>query len=605
MRRALARWFSDVPVADPIERRLAPLLIAVLSLTPLAAVQAALIVFTAPSLDGRTIVRLFVNLMIGVGGAAGLVLVRRGRFRAAVVSASMMIMLASAVATTALGVYEHRSQLTVILIPLAFLGLLLERRWLVLGASFAIGTAIVSALVDPGFFPSKTAYPRNPLVLVVSSFSIVVLALAVLFDRFSVTMRGALARALTRECELDDARQSLEARTADLVRVNDEMQREMTERRRLEEELLQAQKMESIGRLAGGVAHDFNNLLTVIMGCAESLLARFRAGDPGHDEGVEILNAAARGADLTQQLLSFARRQTLQTQQFDVNALVLQTERLLRRVIGTHVELETRPAPAPLFVKADPSQIQQVLVNLAANARDAMQHGGRLSIAIDEAMIETGSCVRIDVTDTGDGIDPAFVPHVFDPFFTTKEVGRGTGLGLATCFGIVSQHDGRITVESQLGRGTTVRVLLPRVDPSDVVPLDVTPAVQSLPGGSEVILVVEDEPQLRQLAVRVLRGQGYSVLEASGGEEALRLASEQRPGTLDLVVTDMLMPRMRGSEVASRVRQLHPDVKVLVVSGYTDAADAAPSGRQLELPLLAKPFKPGALARRVREVLDE
>ncbi len=605
MRRALAGWFTDAPITDPIERRLAPLLIAVLTLTPLAGMQAALVLATSPIDDGATLVRVAVNALIGFGGVAGLVLVKRGHFQLAVVVTSYAFMLAFATGSICLGLYEHRSQLAQWAIPLAFLGLLLERRWLIGGVVLALGSTLVAAMLDPGVFPPPPRSTGGRLVLVVGSFVCLVLFLAVLFDRFSVTMRRTLAAALTRERELEDVRRSLEARTTDLIRINDEMQREMAERRRLESELVHAQKMESIGRLAGGVAHDFNNLLTVIVGYAEALKTALPSGAPGHEDAAEILHASTRAADLTRQLLAFARRQTMETQEVDANVLVTQAERLLRRLMGDEVEIDTRVAGEPMFMHVDPGQIQQVLLNLAVNARDAMPDGGRLTIVVDEEASGEQPYVRITVSDTGIGIEAALLPHVFEPFFTTKDVGRGTGLGLPTCFGIVAQHGGRIVLDSEPGRGTIVRVLLPRfVAPVTPLPIEAPPQSDVLPQGVEAILLVEDESRVRALAAQVLRAQGYHVVEAADGDEAVRVASSRDRGELHLLVTDMLMPRMRGSEVATRVRLTHPQIKVLFISGYADLAGLAPRVDETTVPFLAKPFTPAALARRVREVLD-
>ena len=605
MRRALAGWFTDAPILDPIERRLAPLLIAVLSLAPLAAMQAALVLATSPLNEGATLVRVAVNALIVLGGAAGLVLVKRGRFQLAVVVAAYALMAAFAMGNICLGLYEHRSQLAQWAIPLAFLGLLLERRWLIGGVVLALGSTLVAAVLDPGLVPPPPRSPSGRLVLVVGGFFCLVVGLAVLFDRFSITMRRTLAAALARERELDEVRRSLEARTTDLVRINDDMQREMAERRRLESELVHAQKMDSVGRLAGGVAHDFNNLLTVIVGYAEALRGSLPAGSPGHDDASEILHASTRASDLTRQLLAFARRQTMETREVEANELVSQTERLLRRLIGDEVEIEVRLADEPMYMRVDPGQVEQVLVNLAVNARDAMPDGGRLTIVVDEDAAGDPPHVRITVSDTGVGIEPELLPHVFEPFFTTKDVSRGAGLGLPTCFGIIAQHGGRILLDSDPGRGTIVRVLLPRIAAAPAAPAMTTPARgDALPKGQEAILLVEDESRVRALAGQVLRAQGYRVVEAADGDEAVRLAAIRGQDELHLLVTDMLMPRMRGSEVAARVRRAHPNIKVLFISGYADLPGLAPRVDETTVPFLAKPFTPTALARRVREVLD-
>jgi CheY-like chemotaxis protein len=289
----------------------------------------------------------------------------------------------------------------------------------------------------------------------------------------------------------------------------------------------------------------------------------------------------------------------------DANELVTQAERLLRRLIGDEVEIDTHIADVPMYMRVDPSQIQQVLINLAVNARDAMPDGGQLTLVVDEETADQASFVRITVSDTGIGIAPELLPHVFEPFFTTKDVGRGPGLGLPTCFGIVAQHGGRILIDSEQGRGTTVRVLLPRfVAPPSASGSTSARRPDALPRGQEAILLVEDESRVRALAAQVLRAQGYHVVEAADGDEAVRAASSRDPGDLHLLVTDMLMPKMRGSEVATRVRATHPQIKVLFISGYADLPGLAPRLDETTVPFLAKPFTPAALAHRVREVLD-
>ena len=374
--------------------------------------------------------------------------------------------------------------------------------------------------------------------------------------------------------------------------------RDVTERTRLEAELLSAQKLESIGRLAGGVAHDFNNLLTVISGYASLLLERTRGNDELEPDLAEIHRAAERAAQLTRQLLAFGRRQVLQPRALDLNEVLDETGSLLRRLLGEHVELVLRPAPSLGTVRVDPGQIEQVIVNLAVNARDAMPAGGRLTISTRELELEEGPAIELEVADTGIGMDEETQAQIFEPFFTTRSA--GTGLGLASVYGIVSQSGGTITVESRVGEGSSFRVRLPadseRPARAEPAPLRVNAS------GSETILLVEDEDVVRALARRVLERCGYTVLACANGSEAIELA-ERDPRPIDLLLTDVVMPGLRGPEVAARVSATRPEIQVLYMSGYADGAllgDAATD----ESALIEKPFAVDALARRVRDALE-
>lgn len=387
---------------------------------------------------------------------------------------------------------------------------------------------------------------------------------------------------------------------------------DITERRQLEDQLRQSQKMEAVGRLAGGVAHDFNNLLTVISGYGHMILRDLPGEDPLHSCVEEVLKAASRATSLTNQLLAFSRRQVIQPKVLDLNALVANMDRMLRRVIGEHIELETVLSPGLGSVRADAGQLEQVIINLAVNARDAMSEGGKLSIRTGNvevarssrlhADVRPGSYVRLTVADTGKGMDAEIMVHLFEPFYTSKETGKGTGLGLSTVYGIVKQSGGEVVVESKPGRGATFTIYLPRItEPALTAPSPgAEPAVRS---GTETILLVEDELGVRQLVCEMLQRLGYQILQASGGAEALRLF-EQHQGSIDLLITDVIMPQMSGRELAQRLKVLQPSLKVLYISGYTDDMLAHHGVLESNVFLLQKPFAPDELAKKLREVLD-
>jgi two-component system cell cycle sensor histidine kinase/response regulator CckA len=381
--------------------------------------------------------------------------------------------------------------------------------------------------------------------------------------------------------------------------------------RRTEEHLRQAQKMEAIGRLAGGVAHDFNNILAVVLSYSELLLLDLGAADPMRADLEQITRAAQRASELTRQLLAFSRRQVLQPKVLSLNEVISGMAAMLRRLVGEDVEVLFVPAPDIGRVFVDPGQIEQVLLNLVVNARDAMPRGGTLTIetaGVDvlptratELQVEPGSYVVLSVKDTGTGMDRATQAMIFEPFFTTKPKGKGTGLGLSTVFGIVKQSGGQIHVESELGQGTTFRILLPRTDARPDVAEEVRAPAHS--AGCETILVVDDDEQVRQAAVAVLRRNGYSVLEAATPGDAL-LTCEQFEGHVHLLITDVVMPRMSGTQLWRRLGPLRPGMKVLFMSGYADDAivDYGVSGS--DLPFAQKPLLPTQLLAKVRGVLD-
>jgi PAS domain S-box-containing protein len=390
--------------------------------------------------------------------------------------------------------------------------------------------------------------------------------------------------------------------------------RDVSERHRLEDQLRQAQKMEAVGRLSGGVAHDFNNLLNVILGFGELMLKKLPPDDGLRRYGHEILKAAKRGASLTRQLLAFSRQQVLQPKVVDLNAVVSDTEKMLARLIGEDIELVTALELQLGRVEVDPGQIEQVLMNLAVNARDAMPQGGTLvietaNVDLGEAEarqndhgVSPGPYVRIVVSDTGSGMDAATLAHIFEPFFTTKAVDKGTGLGLATVYGIVKQSKGYIWPKTQLGKGTTFTILLPRLAPESRVALPSQDA-EGDPLGQETVLLVEDNEAARELWRETLDMLGYRTVVASNGAEALELAGAH-VGRIDLLLSDVVMPRLGGRELAARLRERRPDVRVIFMSGYTADTMLRQGIADVGGAFLQKPFSGQQLARKVRETLD-
>jgi PAS domain S-box-containing protein len=387
---------------------------------------------------------------------------------------------------------------------------------------------------------------------------------------------------------------------------------DITELRKTEDQLLKAQKMEAVGRLAGGIAHDFNNVLTAIFGYVEMVVEDLPSGSQARADLDEVLKAAGRAASLTRQLLAFSRQQVLQPTVLQINDVVQDLEKMLRRVIGEDLELRVTLAPDAGKVRADVGQLEQVVLNLAVNARDAMPTGGKLTIetvnaGLTEAYADAhqpvvpGAYVMLAVSDTGVGMSPEVRARVFEPFFTTKEQGKGTGLGLSTVYGIVKQSGGYVWVYSEPGRGATFKIYLPRVDaPIDVAP---RPKEGGTLAGTETVLVAEDDDLLRPLAKNVLEKFGYTVLAAANADAALASARGHQ-GPIHLLVSDVVMPGASGRELARRLAATHPETKVLFVSGYTDDAIVHHGMLEPGLNYLQKPFTPATLGRKVREVLD-
>ncbi len=383
--------------------------------------------------------------------------------------------------------------------------------------------------------------------------------------------------------------------------------------RHTEDQLRQAQRMEAIGRLAGGIAHDFNNLLTAIQGHVQFLIDDLPAESGSLEDAVEIKKSADRAAALTRQLLTFSRRQELQTRVLNVNTIIDEMGNLFRRVINEDIQLQTTLEPELWPVRADPGQIEQVLINLVVNARDAMPRGGTITIRtanveLDDSYAEkrldvgAGPYVLLSVSDTGIGMDRDTQAHVFEPFFTTKERGKGTGLGLATVYGIVKQSSGHVWVYSEPNRGTTFKIYLPRVAEGGEV-LQRVPKLRDTARDGETILLIEDEPAVRNLARRVLESRGYAVLEAGTGMDAIRIATD-RVGPIHLVLSDVVVPDMNGGLIAQRLHQSRPELKLLFMSGYTDEDVKLQGIVEAGAPFIEKPFTPDLLARKVREVLD-
>jgi signal transduction histidine kinase/CheY-like chemotaxis protein len=399
-----------------------------------------------------------------------------------------------------------------------------------------------------------------------------------------------------------------------------EVFRDVTEQKKLSSQLLQAQKMESIGRLAGGVAHDFNNLLTGMIGFTGLVLEEIDEDSPIYDDIVEIGVLSKKAADLTRQLLAFSRQQPLEPVEFDPNRMVLNLSRMLKRLIGEDIYFETRLNLKKGVVYADPGQIEQVLINLVVNARDAMPAGGSLTISTSEILIsedesaqgdffiEPGLYVLISVSDSGSGIDPAIKDHIFEPFFTTKDIGEGTGLGLSTVFGIIKQHNGYIRVDSHEGGGTVFNIYLPHVTGYEKVSL-LQAADKSQENDEKkdgMVLLVEDEESVRRVTLRLLEKIGYNVIDCKGGQEALKILQDDKP-KVDLLLTDIIMPGMNGQELFKKVSAYQPDLKVLFMSGYSHSSGffTRRGTSLIDGPFISKPFTSDTLGMKIQQILAE
>ncbi|MBV8050057.1 MAG: response regulator [Acidobacteriaceae bacterium] len=386
---------------------------------------------------------------------------------------------------------------------------------------------------------------------------------------------------------------------------------DITEYKHLEEQLRHSQKMEAVGQLAGGVAHDFNNLLMIIRAHGERILNRLAPDKDTYKDAAEIKNAVDRATGLTRQLLAFSRKQVLQPRVLDINGIVKDVGRMLQRLLGENIHVDVIAASALPHIKFDQGQIEQVILNLALNARDAMPHGGQLTIetqamqiteSAEPAPVAPGRYVLLKVTDTGTGMEEETQRHIFEPFFSTKELGKGTGLGLASVYGVVKQSGGSVSFTSRLGHGTTFVVYLPETEKLEL-PDEQQPATLLRPKASETILVVEDEHEIRDMVTEYLQQHGYAVLHAQNGREALNIAQRYK-GLIHLLITDVVMPELGGRELANEIRELRPRTKVLFTSGYLDGNIESTSVEQ-GAALLQKPFALSVLASKVREVLDQ
>src|SRR5213594_80860 len=441
-----------------------------------------------------------------------------------------------------------------------------------------------------------------PFVIVSGTIGEETAAIAMKSGAHDFLMKGKLTRlGAAIERELRDAQERREHKKAEEAL------------RRSEEQLRQSQKVEAIGRLAGGIAHDFNNLLTIINGYTELLLARLPGNDKMSRDVNEIRQAGQRAASLTRQLLAFSRKQILEPKVLDLNAIVVELEKMLRRLIGEDIRLTIAPAADLRRIKTDPGQIEQVIMNLVVNARDAMPQGGNLTletsnVVLDQAYaarhvgVRPGAYVMLAVSDTGCGRDKEAMAHIFEPFFTTKAPGKGTGLGLSTVYGIVKQSGGNVWAYSEPGRGTTFKIYLPQVEGVvDRPPRDGPRTV--IPRGSETILLAEDQKELRELIRQMLEMNGYTVIAASDGLEAIEIC-KRHEAPIHLMLSDVVMPQMGGRELAQRLATVRPDMKVLYMSGYTSNAIVHHGILDPGTLFIQKPFTPDSLARKVREVLD-
>ena len=573
----IRRWLADVRGRDPVERRQAYILQAIM-LVVIVAFLVATIGNVIRASTGGAPASPAANLTFVAVSVALLAMLRRGQFRLAtgIFVAFLVYAFAQSLGTT--GLARGGPYLAMLMVPVAIAGLLLPRPGLLVTAVAVYVAGFIAVRAD-----TLVADPNLPSPM--GNFLFATLFVWAVVDQFGGTVRRALFQAIAHEQELESGREALAARTIELQSAVEALEAEIVERQRLEEErevmqqqMLESQRLESIGRLAGGVAHDFNNLLTAIGGYAELAGSTLSADDAAHTELLGIRRATDQAGALTRQLLAFSRNQELRPSVVDLSAAVVDVEPLLQRLLGERVRLIARPAPDLWPVRVDPSQMQSIIVNLALNARDAMGSGGTLTIetanieldsdyARAHAEVVPGPYAMIAVSDTGTGMDDATLARIFEPFFTTKALGHGTGLGLASVYGTVRQSGGHIWVYSETGHGTTFKLYLPRTEAGP------PPETEKVAGiepsfGHGVVLVAEDEKLVREMVVAALKHRGYTVLAVTTGEEALELI-EQRGAELGVLLTDVVMPGVGGLELLERARLVHPGLPVILMSGYT------------------------------------
>jgi signal transduction histidine kinase len=600
-------WLARIGGTDPIERRQAYILQAII-LVIVATFLVATVGNAIRAASGGAPANPVPNLTFVAVTLALLFILRRGQFRLAAAVFVAFLIYAFAQSLSGTGLARGGPYLALLMVPIIIAGLLLPRLWLLATSVAVYFAAFIAIRSDP-----LLADPSLPSPM--GNFLFATLFAWIVVDQFGGTVRRALLKAIAHEHELEQGREALAARTTDLQAAVGALEAEMAERQRLEEEqeamqqrMLENQRLESIGRLAGGVAHDFNNMLTAIGGYTDLASSRETMEEAKADlQGVR--HAADQAAALTRQLLAFSRNQELRPSVVDLSEIVVRVEPLLRRLLGERVQLIVRPADDIWPVLVDPSQMESIIVNLAVNARDAMESGGTLTIetsnvALDNdyarthAEVVPGPYAMVAVSDTGIGMDEATVGRIFEPFFTTKALGQGTGLGLASVYGTVRQSGGHIWVYSEPGHGTTFKLYLPRTEDG------ATPAAQAAAPaeprhGHEVVLVAEDEELVRTMVVSALRQRGYTVVAVTTGEEALEVI-EQRGPELGVLLTDVIMPGISGIELLERARKARPDLRAIFMSGYTALTmdhRRPPRG----VTFLEKPFTLARLDEAIRE----
>jgi two-component system cell cycle sensor histidine kinase/response regulator CckA len=603
-------WLARIAGRDAVERRQAYLLQAII-LVIIGVFLIATVGNAIRAASGGAPANPIPNLTFITVSVVLLLVLRRGHFRPATGFFVAFLIYAFAQSLAGTGLTHGGPYLALLMVPLVIAGLLLPRLWLAVTAVAVYLAAFVAVQSDPLLAdPSLPSPMGNFLFATIFVWAVV--------DQFGGTVRHALLAALAHEQELERGRESLAERTTELQAAVASLQAEMLERQRLEKEretiqerMLESQRLESIGRLAGGVAHDFNNLLTAIIGYSDLATTRPTLDD-AHDDLRGVRHAADQAAALTRQLLAFSRNQELRPSIVDLSEVVAHVDPLLRRLLGERVRLIVLPADDLWPVLVDPSQMEAVIVNLAVNARDAMESVGTLTIEtgnveLDNDYVRThaevtpGPYAMVAVSDTGAGMDEETLARIFEPFFTTKALGQGTGLGLASVYGTVRQSGGHIWVYSEPGQGTIFKLYLPRTQVGPTRTIEpVAPAEPRR--GDEVVLVAEDEDLVRKMVVAALQQRGYSVIAVTTGEDALREIDRLGAG-LGVLLTDVIMPGISGIELLERARTIRPDLPAIFMSGYTASAMG---DRQLPaaVTFLEKPFTVAQLDKAVRETLD-